>query len=92
MRGEVATLPDIVLDALVLPANLVCDESLSPDVEPEEERYRIDTYCHCCTARLRITVVASSLAIRRLQQLLLTELHLICPGCSRSSLQHGRST
>ena len=87
-----ATLPDIVLDALVLPANLVSDESLSPDVEPEEERYRIDTYCHYCTARLRISVVASSIAIRRLQQLLLTELHLICPGCSRSSLQHGRST
>lgn len=89
MRGDVATLPDIVLDALVLPANLVSDESLSPDVEPEEERYRIDTYCYYCTARLRISVVASLLAIGRLQQLLLTELHLICPGCSRNN---GRST
>ncbi|ATQ38367.1 E7 [Gammapapillomavirus 12] len=90
MRGDIATIPDIVLDSLVCPANLNCDESLSPDVEAEEERYKIDTYCLSCSARLRLYVEASSFAIRTLQHLLLTELKLICPGCARNNQQHGR--
>ncbi|ADQ85965.1 E7 [Human papillomavirus 132] len=91
MRGDVATIPDIVLDTLVCPDNLYCDESLPPDVEPEEERYKIDTYCFDCSARLRLYVVASSFGIRSFQHLLLTTLHLTCPGCARRNIQHGRS-
>nr|AYA94345.1 MAG: E7 protein [Human papillomavirus] len=89
MRGETATIPDIVLDSLVCPDNLFCDESLSPDAEPEEERYKIDTYCTSCSARLRLYVEASEFGIRSFQQLLLTELKLVCPGCARNH-HHGR--
>lgn len=90
MRGEIATIPDIVLEALVLPANIICDESLSLDEQPEEEQsYKIDTICHCCGVRLRVCVVASDSAIRGLQTLLLGELHLICPNCARAHCHHG---
>ena len=78
MQGSVTTIPDIVLDTLVLPANLVCDESLSPDVEPEEEQiYKVDSICHTC-------------GIRRLQTLLLADLHFLCPSCARALCHHGR--
>ena len=53
MRGERATIPDIELRELVLPANLVSDESLSPDAIAEEELcpYRIDSQCQNCECR-----------------------------------------
>ena len=92
MQGEVTTIQDIVLESLVIPANLVCNESLSPDEEAEEESlYKVDSICHSCGAGLRICVVASSFAIRRLHTLLLGDLHLLCPHCVRSLCQHGRS-
>nr|AYA94520.1 MAG: E7 protein [Human papillomavirus] len=92
MRGDVPTIPDIVLSSLVLPANLLSNESLSPDEEPEEEQsYRVDTLCYNCEARLRVVVVASEEAIRSLQQLLLRELHFLCPTCARTRCHHGRS-
>lgn len=97
MRGDVATIQDINLnfDELVLPANLLAaEESLSPDEEPEEEPkepYKVDTYCVNCRTGVRFFVVATSSSIRTLQQLLLGELSLVCIGCSRVRLQHGRS-
>lgn len=91
MQGSVTTIPDIVLDTLVLPANLVCDESLSPDVEPEEEQiYKVDSICHTCGTRLRVCTIASVTAIRRLQTLLLADLHFLCPSCARALCHHGR--
>nr|UXX42010.1 MAG: E7 [Gammapapillomavirus sp.] len=96
MRGEVATIPDIELEELVLPSNLVSDESLSPDDEIIEERsethchYRIDTICHSCERPVRCCVSASNTGIRLLQQLLLEELSLLCPGCSRHFRGNGR--
>lgn len=93
MRGEVATIPDIVLDTLVLPANLLSNESLSPAEELEEEQiYKVDSVCHCCGARLRVCVSASVTAIRTLQVLLLRDLHLLCPSCARELCHHGRTS
>lgn len=90
MRGEKATIPDIELEPLVLPANLICNESLSLDDEPEEEQnYKVDTLCHTCGARLRVCVLASVFAIRQLQTLLLGDLHFLCPTCARKLLRHG---
>ena len=91
MRGVCATIPDIVLERLVLPANLVCNESLSPDEEPEEEHnYTVDSICHNCGARLRVCVAASAAAIRKLQTLLLSELQFVCPTCARQLCNNGR--
>ena len=96
MRGENPTLPDIVLDSLVLPANLLSnefEESLSPDEEVEEEHlFRVDSICDNCHSPLRLCVIASSEAIRQLQILLTGSLHLLCPVCSRNLCRHhGRS-
>lgn len=93
MRGERATIPDIELEHLVLPANLVSDESLSPDATAEEELcpYRIDSECYNCKCRIRITVAATEFGIRCTQQLLLKELCLFCPSCSRQLPRNGRS-
>ena len=93
MRGEKATIPDIELEELVLPSSLLSDESLSPDETPEEvelSHYRIDSVCVNCTANMRLCVRASVTAIRLFHQLLLLDLHLLCPGCSRNS-RNGRT-
>ena len=96
MREKNPTLPDIVLDSLVLPANLLSnefEESLSPDEEVEEEHlFRVDSICDNCHSPLRLCVIASSEAIRQLQVLLTGSLHLLCPVCSRNLCRHhGRS-
>nr|QCQ84388.1 E7 [Human papillomavirus] len=93
MRGERATIPDIELSELVLPVNLLSDESLSPDATAEEELcpYRIDSLCNNCNSRIRVTVTATEFGIRCFQQLLLKELSLLCPTCSRQLTRNGRS-
>ena len=96
MIGNTVNIRDIELnlEALVLPENLLSDESLSPDLVPEEEEqqaYRVDTCCNSCGTGVRICVWSTRSAIRILEGLLLQELSLICPQCSRTHLQHGRS-
>ena len=58
MKGTIATIPDVCLEELVLPSNLLAsEESLSPDDEPEEEPtnpYRVDTYCGNCQRGVRL--------------------------------------
>ncbi|ATQ38339.1 E7 [Gammapapillomavirus 11] len=95
MMGKNATLQDINLEELVLPANLICEESLSPDDVPEEESavlspYRVDTECYTCNRRIRLSVVASTAAIFLFEQLLLQDLNVVCPGCSRQNFNYGR--
>ncbi|ATQ38457.1 E7 [Gammapapillomavirus 18] len=95
MRGERSTIHDIELnlEALVLPQNLISNESLSPDVEYEEEEqspYSVDTCCHSCGTGVRLCVLSTRLAIRTLQQLLALELSLFCPSCARNQFRHGR--
>lgn len=100
MRGERPTLKDIVLEPageapaeeLVLPANLLSDESLSPDDIPEEELkalYKIDGECGTCRSRIRLVVGATTEGIRGLQHLLISEVDLICVTCAKE-FRHGR--
>lgn len=94
MIGKEPQIKDIELDLaeLVLPDNLLANESLSPDVEAEEEvelhPFKIDSYCTCKTG-VRICVLASRAAISTLQLLLSQELTIICPTCSKA-LRNGR--
>nr|AYA93872.1 MAG: E7 protein [Human papillomavirus] len=96
MIGERPTLRDINIDLeeLVIPDNLLCSESLSPDSEPEEERdlYSIDTCCYLCHCRIRVVVFATGSAITLVQQLLFAQLSFLCPRCSRGTSQHGRTS
>jgi len=98
MMGKQCTLNDIVLaeniEEMILPAPLLCEESLSPDDSPEEESlspYRVESTCYTCQRGVRVCVVASEGAIHLLQQLLSTDLSLFCPTCSRVSFRHGRN-
>lgn len=93
MRGEVPTIPDVELRELVLPQNLLTEETLSDsETEEEEERspYRIDVACDTCSAQLRFWVTATSRGIRVLQELLFSEVSLLCFECSRTRIQDGR--
>lgn len=97
MIGPALRSGDIELDleALVLPENLLSNESLSPDTEGQAEEveqapYTIDSTCQSCGARVRICVVATRRAILCLQELLTEELLLLCPSCARSAVRHGR--
>ena len=96
MRGEVATIKDIELhpEELVMPVNLLSNESLSPDDQPEEEHlspFKVDSICYHCNQCIRICVVASTGAVRHLEHLLLaSELSFLCPGCSRAIVRNGR--
>nr|AXU25204.1 E7 protein [Human papillomavirus] len=96
MRGEKPTLQDFTLEfeEQVLPANLLSEETLSSDADPEEEEqqpYTVDTYCHQCNTGVRIVVVATTAAVRTLQLLLLQELAIVCAGCAKQRFRHGRS-
>nr|AYA94513.1 MAG: E7 protein [Human papillomavirus] len=96
MIGNKPTIQDIELDLnlLVLPDNLLCNESLSPDTEGEEEErapYRVETCCKSCETGVRLCVYATRAAIITLEQILISELSLLCPSCSRTLFHHGRS-
>ncbi|AEM24608.1 transforming protein [human papillomavirus 137] len=98
MRGNSPTVENIELDLepLVLPANLLSNESLSSDEELEEERdyspFQIDSYCHSCQRRVRVCVVARAGAIQSLEvHLLSNNLSFLCASCSKTILQHGRN-
>lgn len=97
MRGPDVDVGDVELhlESLVLPQNLLSNESLSPDSEGQAEEveqvpYRVDTYCKACGTGVRVCVVASRFAILTFQQLLSQELSLLCPSCSRIHCRHGR--
>ena len=93
MHGHSATMRDITLELeeLVIPSNLLCQESLSPDSEEERATYKVDTLCDDCKTRIRICLVATEIGVKHLQQLLTGDVSLLCPGCSRVRLNHGRS-
>lgn len=85
----------IELEELVLPQNLIAEESLSPDVDPEEEErhpYWVDTCCGTCKASVRICILATSTAVCSLNFLLQAQLSIVCTKCSKGRLQHGRPT
>lgn len=96
MRGNNPTINDIELhlEELVLPVNLLANESLSLDDQPEEEQqqyYRVDSLCGNCNTRVRLVVLANNAAIRELQQLLFASLSIVCSRCARDpGLHDGR--
>lgn len=83
---------DLELHELVLPENLLSEESLSPDTEGVEEvelfPYKVDSYCSCGTG-VRAHVLASRAAISTLQLLLSEELRFICLECVKAK-RNGR--
>ncbi|ANG08946.1 E7 [Human papillomavirus type 185] len=95
MIGKQATIPDIELELqdLVLPIDLHCDEELSEEqsenlsesseaeVEPQRTLFKIVVPCGGCDSRLKIYVWATQFGIRCIEDLLLSELSLLCPGC-----------
>lgn len=99
MIGKEVTIPDIELELqdLVQPIDLHCDEVLPPEesenlsessqaeVEPERILFKIVAPCGGCEARLKLYIASSRLGIRCLEDLLLSELCLLCPAC-----RHGR--
>lgn len=71
---------------LVLPQNLLAQESLSPDVDPEEEerqQFWVDSSCGTCNASVRLCILATSSAVCTLRVLLQGELGFICIKCSK---------
>lgn len=97
MQGKHPSIKDIELELsdLVIPENLLSNESLSTDDEQEEEQvtpFRVDSWCPHCHKGVRVCVIATERAIRRLEVLLSSELFFICPGCSRSIFRNGRTT
>lgn len=89
MHGDRADIKDIVLENvndLILPANLLSAEDLSPEAEQELDHspYKVVVHCFNCKVNLKFTVAASPEGIRGLQQLLLGQLSFLCTGCSRA--------
>lgn len=83
---------NIELDELVLPQNLVANESLSPDVDPEEEErqpFLVDTCCGTCNTSVRVCILATSAAVCTLRVLLQGELLFVCTPCAKGR-RHGR--
>ncbi|AGU62950.1 E7 protein [Mustela putorius papillomavirus 1] len=89
MIGNTPTIKDVDLDLqeLVLPDNLLANETIDAEeeVEPEPQRYRVVTSCNICHNTLRLFVqVAEESLIRGFQQLLLQGLGIVCPECYRT--------
>lgn len=93
MRGDKPTIPDIVLEDLVLPANLLSDESIETDDIADSERspFKIDSTCKHCHCRVRLCCVATDAAIRVFECLLQSEFSFLCLKCSRELLRNGRT-
>ncbi|QHQ97054.1 E7 protein [Felis catus papillomavirus 6] len=94
MIGVNPSIKDIELDLteLVLPENLLSDESLeTEEVEPppESQAYRILTDCGVCKTTVRLFVLATVGQIRTQQELFLAGLNIICLACCRNLRQHG---
>lgn len=97
MQGKKPTIADIELDLeeLIMPADLLSNESLSPDDEQQEEQvtpYQVDSWCPNCHQGVRVCVLASAECIRRLEVLLVSGLFFVCPGCSRVIFRNGRGS
>lgn len=96
MIGAQPTIQDVELNLedLVLPENLIAEESLSPDADPEEEErqlFLVDTYCGTCKTSVRVCISATSTAVCTFQFLLQNQLSFVCTRCSKGR-RNGRST
>ncbi|CAW42261.1 E7 protein [Human papillomavirus 105] len=101
MIGKEVTVQDFVLELSeiqpeVLPVDLFCEEEL-PNEQEEELDIQKTVFkiiapcgCSCCEVNLRIFVNATDVGIRTLQELLTSDLQLLCPEC-RGNCKHGGS-
>lgn len=95
MRGDRPTVKqlDIDLEELVLPINLLSDEQLPVEEEVEvelKEPFRVSTCCGICHTNVRLFVLATTPAIRGLEQLLLEDLNVVCVSCAKKESKNGR--
>lgn len=95
MIGKEPNIRDIELQLsdLVEPVSLICEETLSPDSDPEEEEereiYRVETECNCGRA-ISVLIQATKAAVRTFQLLLFQELRVYCPVCATDIIRNGR--
>lgn len=91
MRGGEVDLRDIVLQAIEEQepgeVDLRCYENFE-EVEPRNP-YRILIQCPFCQTRLRLWVLANSAAIRVLEELLVTNIDLVCSRCAQQRNYNG---
>ncbi|QIA98987.1 early protein 7 [Callithrix penicillata papillomavirus type 1] len=95
MRGNAPSIQGVELDLheLVLPHNLLSGETLSSDEEEVEEEFqepfRVACPCGLCQKPVRFFVLANDPGIRTLQELLLSDLRIVCLECARQT-RNGR--
>ncbi|AAZ39521.1 E7 protein [human papillomavirus 102] len=96
MHGHAATIADIVLEELPDVIDLYCNEQAIDSSEEEDERdcvrdqlaeqakqaYRVVTKCGMCGQSLRLAVLCGDTDIRRLQELLVNAVDIVCPSCA----------
>lgn len=91
MRGERATLSDIVLQEEPELVNLYCDEEMLEEEEEEEQvqiildPFRMRVQCGLCDQRIQFYIAANQDSIRQFQTLLLGSLRIICRDCAHNS-------
>ena len=101
MIGKEVTVQDFILELSevqpeVIPVDLLCEEELPNEQETEEESnidrtvFKVIAPCGCsfCEVNLRVFVNATEFGIRTLQELLTSDLQLLCPEC-RGNCKHG---
>nr|WAB54082.1 E7 [human papillomavirus 89] len=96
MHGRTPTIQDIVLEELPEPISLQCEEEMLDSSDEEDARdcvheqlaeqaqqaFRVVTTCGVCYCAVRLVVLCDDAHLRQLQQLLLDDLSIVCPGCA----------
>lgn len=99
MHGKKPTIRDYVLTMQPEPRSLTCNEQLdSSDSEDEREQptqqdqqvnlqvYRVVTECTSCLCVIRLVVQCSDSDIKKLEDLLLGTLQIVCPLCTTTAV------
>lgn len=96
MRGQTPTLKDIILTDIPDVVSLYCDEQLLDSSEEEDNgdclrdqpakpaqlAYRVVTECGLCSRPVRLAVLCGVEDLRKLQQLMVEAVAIVCPGCA----------
>lgn len=98
MHGRTPTIQDIVLEERPEPISLQCEEEMLDSSDEEDARdcmheqqqlaeraqqaFRVVTTCGVCYRAVRLVVLSDDVHLRHLQQLLLNDLSIVCPGCA----------
>ncbi|AAD38969.1 transforming protein [human papillomavirus 83] len=97
MHGHTATIAEIVLEEIPDIVDLYCNEQGIDSSEEEDDRdcgvrdqlaeqakqaYRVLTVCGMCGQALRLAVLCEDADLKRLQDLLVNAVDIVCPGCA----------